>query len=911
MNHKSAMTAERSRPDASRAAASGASTGTDIEALIGRAPMGFFQIDRDLRFVYVNEWIAAAHGVSAADHVGRRQRDVVPQIAAAVEDDLRKVLETGDVVEKQTLLTETAAHPGVKRYYQHTFSAARSPDGRIVGVNCFVCDVDELARAQERLSASEARSQEAQQMARIGLWEWNVLTNEDFWSEELYRLFGESPDTFSPSFDEVLARVVPEERERVRQAGYDAIEKREPFALNYEILCRDGTRRVVHSQGRIKTDDAGRVTGMIGTLHDITEQWWTEARLRASETRLREAQRMSKLGNWERNVVTGEVWWSEEALRIFGLAPDVTDPSGEAIVEAVHAEDRKLLIGSIERLLQHGEDHSIEYRVVRPDGSERIVHDHAKAVRDAAGRIVMLSGTVQDITKRKRIEQALQQSEFKYRTIVDTAHEGIMVVDREHRITYVNRRMAQMLGHAPEEMLGRSNLEFMDDKAREAARRKVSRRLSGMREQYDFGFVHADGSSISTRIAATPISAQDGSYVGSLLMVADVTEPRRLERQLRQAQKMEAVGQLTGGIAHDFNNLLTIVIGNLQLLELSVGQDEALRGQIDAALGAALRGAELTRRLLAFSRRQLLTPKVILVNELVGELAPLLRRTLGEDISIKTRLADDLWLTKVDASQLENALVNLAVNARDAMPGGGALTIETRNVTIGENFAGTNADLPFGDYVLIAVSDNGTGIEKELIPRVFDPFFSTKETGKGSGLGLSMVHGFVKQSRGDVSIYSEVGRGTTVRIYLPRSDSAAKDAAATSVKLSVVPSGTERILLVEDEPGVRQIGASVLRDLGYDVLEAEAADQALGLLQRHGGVDLLFTDIVMPGGMSGAELAREALHLYPKLKVLYTSGYTDNAMLEHGLLDNGNELLTKPYQKHELAQKVRAVLDQT
>src|SRR5690606_18186981 len=361
------------------------------------------------------------------------------------------------------------------------------------------------------------------------------------------------------------------------------------------------------------------------------------------------------------------------------------------------------------------------------------------------------------------------------------------------------RRMAQMLGYAPEEMIGRSNLDLMGDNARQAARRRVSRRLAGLREQYEFSFLHREGTSVWTRIAATPISAQDGGYVGSLLMVADITEPRRLERELRQAQKMEAVGQLTGGIAHDFNNLLTIVIGNLQLLELSVSENETFRGQVDAALGAALRGAELTRRLLAFSRRQLLAPKVLSINDLIGELTPLLKRTLGEDVSITTRLGRDLWLCKVDASQLENALVNLALNARDAMPGGGELTIETHNSTVGDDIGGAAAELRPGEYVLIAVSDNGTGIPKDLLPRVFDPFFSTKETGRGSGLGLSMVHGFVRQSRGDVSIHSEEGQGTTVKIYLPRCDASEQDPDATSGRLTAVPSGTETILLVEDE----------------------------------------------------------------------------------------------------------------
>ncbi len=390
-------------------------------------------------------------------------------------------------------------------------------------------------------------------------------------------------------------------------------------------------------------------------------------------------------------------------------------------------------------------------------------------------------------------------------------------------------------------------------------------------------------------------------------LVAEAEQRERVEEQLRQAQKMEAVGQLTGGIAHDFNNLLAIVTGNLDLM-LRRLRDK--RGDVERfaenALEAANRGAMLTHRLLAFSRQQPLMPEQIDVNKLVGGMSDLIHRSLGEGIEIETVLAGGLWRTHADNNQLENALLNLAVNARDAMPDGGRLTIETANAHIDERYAAEH-QLRLGQYVLIAVTDTGTGMTLGTIGRAFEPFFTTKEPGKGTGLGLSQVYGFVRQSGGHVKIYSEPNQGTTVKIYLPRFFGPAEANAAIAA-VEPVPTGQETILLVEDEERVRKVNAETLRELGYTVLEAEGAATALRLLDGTPGIDLLFTDVVMPD-VNGRKLADEALRRRPELKVLFTTGYTRNAVVHNGVLDPGVNLIPKPFTLQQLAQKVRDVLE--
>jgi signal transduction histidine kinase len=394
-------------------------------------------------------------------------------------------------------------------------------------------------------------------------------------------------------------------------------------------------------------------------------------------------------------------------------------------------------------------------------------------------------------------------------------------------------------------------------------------------------------------------------------VAAEIARRSEAEEALRQAQKMETLGQLTGGVAHDFNNLLQIVTGNLEILERSLPEGSArLRRSAENAMKGAARASVLTQRLLAFSRRQPLDPKPVSLNKLVAGMSELLHRTLGETIEVETVLASGLWNVEADPNQLENALLNLAVNARDAMPDGGKLTIETANTHLDRGYVALNSEVSPGQYVVVCVSDTGSGMDQQTLERVFEPFFTTKDVGKGTGLGLSMVYGFVKQSGGHVKIYSEPGEGTTVKIYLPRLRGALEEKEEETPALIPEGSQAETILVCEDDDDVRAYSVEVLRELGYRVLEAHDGPSALRLLERQDGqVDLLFTDVVLPGGMMGNVLAEKARVVRPGLKVLFTTGYARNAIVHHGRLDPGVELITKPFAYAELAARIRDLLD--
>ncbi len=504
---------------------------------------------------------------------------------------------------------------------------------------------------------------------------------------------------------------------------------------------------------------------------------------------------------------------------------------------------------------------------------------------------------------RKRAENAWKLT----RLAIDKAADRIFWARRNGRLFYVNDSACRSLGYSRKELLTMSIGDIVPDGQAATWPDHWNELKEKGSSTFESRHRAKDGRIFPVEVSHNYLQFDGYEYVCAF--VRDITHRKQTDAQLQQAQKMEAVGQLTSGIAHDFNNLLTIVIGNLQILEEDLQQDERFSDSIKAALEAGLRGADLTRRLLAFSRQQLLVPKVMDINGLVRGIEPLLKRTLGEEIYFNTMLAGDLWLTRVDPSQLENALINLGINARDAMVKSGKLTIETSNVTLDETYTSQEAEVAPGEYVLLRVSDNGTGISKDALPHVFEPFFSTKGPSKGSGLGLSMVYGFVKQSNGHIKIYSEEGYGTNIKIYLPRSQSASEDTKATPIRRARVPKGDETILIVEDEEAVRRVALMILSDLGYRLLEAASGPEALTILDKHEDIDLLFTDVVMPGGMTGAQLAKRARKRNPSLSVLFTSGYSESGIFDHGVLHGSDDILNKPYRKDELAQKVRDVLD--
>jgi PAS domain S-box-containing protein len=611
--------------------------------------------------------------------------------------------------------------------------------------------------------------------------------------------------------------------------------------------------------------------------------------------------------------------WNPGAQRFKGYT--ATEIIGQHFSRFYTEEDRAvgLPAEALQRAVTEGRFEREGWRL-RKDGTRFWAHVVIDPIRDDDGSLIGFAKITRDLTERREAEVALRRSEQQFRLLVEGVTDyAIYLLDAEGHVSSRNAGAQRIKGYRSDEIIGQHFSQFYTDEDRAAGLPVTGLTTAAKvgRWETEGWRVRKDGTRFWAHVIIDAIRDERGQLVGFAKVTRDISERQEAQRALEetrealfQSQKMEAVGQLTGGVAHDFNNLLTIIIGGLETIKRSrLDETARITRALDVALHAAERAAGLTTRLLAFSRRQPLQPIPTDLNLLVRNMTELLHRTLGEDVELEGVLAPRLWPAEVDQNQLEAAILNLAVNARDAMPGGGKLTLETTNTFLDDSYTETDAEVLPGQYVMISVSDSGSGMDKETLGRVFEPFFTTKELGRGTGLGLSMVYGFVKQSGGHVTIYSELGHGTTVRLYLPRllGDAAAQVVADEA--LSPRGNDSEAILVVEDNDDVRSNSVANLSELGYRVLEASNAEAGLALLRANPEVALLFTDVVLPGD-SGRVLADAAVGLRPDLKVLFTTGYSRNALTHHGRLDAGVQLISKPFTFDQLARKVRDVLDQ-
>jgi PAS domain S-box-containing protein len=511
------------------------------------------------------------------------------------------------------------------------------------------------------------------------------------------------------------------------------------------------------------------------------------------------------------------------------------------------------------------------------------------------------------VLARDKAEQALRASEERFRSVFDNSPSAIFLKDREGRFRLVNPQFEKWYGVPAADVIGKTSYDIYP-KAYADMFVGLEREAmaAGETRERELQIPFADGREYTAILTKFPVRGADGQMIGVGTINTDITERKRLEERLRQSQKMQAIGQLAGGVAHEFNNLLMAILGCTELLEEKLQDDKSQRRYAETIKNAALRGGRLAHQLVSYSRKRPLFPKAVDLNELVLGMATMLRPILGETIEFGTEFGEDLWATKADPGGLQDVILNLAINSRDAMPEGGRLTIGTENLCLDEAQFGDDLDLKPGDYVVLVVRDTGCGMGPEVIERAFDPFFTTKDVGEGTGLGLSMVHGFAKQSGGFVRIESEQGQGTTVTFFLPRTGEE-READAPEAGQDV-PKGSETVLVVEDEAEVRMVAARLLADLGYEVVEAQDGEAALAILEGGRAIDLLFTDVIMPSGMSGWRLGKDACRLHPGLKVLFTTGY-GTAAAKGGEIDSDLPVLDKPYRRHELAQAVRKVMD--
>lgn len=596
--------------------------------------------------------------------------------------------------------------------------------------------------------------------------------------------------------------------------------------------------------------------------------------------------------------------WTE--LTGFGVEESI----GRRCFRYVHPEDRRRVVRALNQLIREKKSYCLEeVRYLTRGGDYLWVKVSARLVRDD-GDLVGASGTISNIAERKQVEQALRESEERYRQIVENARDMIITHDLRGNYTSVNRAALELTGYTLEETLAMNFSQALAPEYVEKAGEIVRQKLAGVENDtvYELELVAKDGRRIAVEVNSWLVY-KDGQPVGVQAIGRDITARRLLENQLRQSQKMEAIGRLAGGVAHDFNNILTAIIGYSDLALRRLRPEDPLRRNLSEIRKSGERAAGLTRQLLAFSRQQILLPRVISLNEVVAGIEGMLRRLIGEDVELKAKLDPSLGNVKTDPGQIEQVIMNLAVNARDAMPQGGRLTIKTRNAMLDELYGRERGvELAAGPYVMLAVSDTGMGMDEATRTRAFEPFFTTKPHDKGTGLGLSTVYGIVKQSGGYVWVYSEPGRGATFEIYLPRVDEAAS--APEDVHVSAdAPRGRETILLVEDEEAIRSLTGEILTQAHYEVLVVAGGEEAISLAARHPcGIDLLLTDVVMPG-TSGRELADRLGESQPEMRVLYMSGYTDDAVVRHGMLEPGLSFVQKPFTLDSLLRIVRDVLD--
>lgn len=791
--------------------------------------------------------------------------------------------------------------------------------GRVNGFFGAARDVTPRRNRMDALKESERQLAAAHQVAHLGSWELDFTNNKMVWSDELYRVYGLKREEFKPSFESFLERVHSKDREQVKRLNQKAFRDCQPFSMDHRIVRPDGTVRTLHVRGEFITDEGGKPIKLRGIAQDITER-------RQAEDARREIERSYRgLVEFSPDAV---IVHSENYIRYLNPAgvellgaTSADEIIGKSVLDFIHPDYRRI-VGERIRQTQQGQHAAlIELKFVRLDGRAIEVEAGAIGIDYLGKRGAQV--IIRDITERKRVMMERDAERHMLDALFNQLPVGVLVRNVEGKYSRVNQKVCDILGIGCDDLIGLTVSEAAEivkaakpDGTLLTERElpsSIAVRTGSFSDPIEAVVITPKGQVRQITTTAAPVVLGNGESGGSVAVVVDVTEQHALQEQLRQSQKLESIGVLAGGIAHDFNNLLTAILGNTQLALRKLSPDDPLQNRLIEIEKAGNRAAALTRQLLAFSRRQRLERKTLNLNDTINDIMKMLKRIIGEDVEVSVRQAGSLSPVFADPTQIEQIVVNLAVNARDAMPGGGRLTIETRNVTLDAEYRREHPYAKSGKYVEIVVSDSGTGMDAETRERIFEPFFTTKEAGKGTGLGLSMVFGIVKQHGGMIEVESETGQGTTFRIYLPVDENAVKEEAPEV--LSPIRGGSETILIAEDEEALRGLARSILEDSGYTVLVAKDGAEALEIYKAdRERISLVLLDIVMPR-MGGREAYERITQLDGAVPVLFMTGYSaeivqyefvkQNKFIE----DAGAVLMQKPYSVEALGRKVREVLD--
>ena len=870
---------------------------------------------KDDPIVFVNAAFEALTGYDAAEVVGRNCRflqtaetdaETVARIAAALA---QSGAANADLL--------NARRDGSKFWNRLNITTVADADGRPAFRIATQADVSgeyrnedlgrELNLTRQRLIEAKERLRVAQAVAgAAGAWEWDITSGRLVADARFASLYGLDPITASQGLPASVffATVFAPDRMRLKIAVAGALNGAEVFARDYRVVI-DGEVRWVSARGRTFLDAQENPVRFSGVLADITDQKRVEERLRIAQT-------AGGIGSFEYLSGFGTAEVSDEFCRLLGLQPARSLPI-RTINSVMHPDDPPLISGR-ERETDIGAAFH-EFRIRRADnGEERWLVCRGEYQQAPTGGVSFI-GVLYDITATKRsearlrtlaaaLEERVEVSQQERDRIWNLSRDLLSIGDRTGVYRAINPAWKDLLGYDAADLVGvpMGGLVHPDDKTH--ARDQAAGLLVGEAvADFDCRVLAKDGAYRWINWTAVP----EGDVVYAV--GRDITQRKLLEDQLRQSQKMEAVGQLTGGLAHDFNNMLTGILGGIDMVRRRIGEGRVADADrfLEAAMQSGQRAAALTHRLLAFSRRQSLDSRPLDVETLVGSMKDLLQRTLGEQVRLETAVAKDVWTAVADDNQLESAILNLAINARDAMPRGGRLTIAARNVALSaERLVKSDRAEP-GDYVEIAVSDTGLGMSSDVLSKVFDPFFTTKPLGQGTGLGLSMIYGFVQQSRGHIEIESREGAGTTIRLYLPRHHGDIAEVPADLEDTTHIGAG-ETVLVVEDDPSVRMLVIQVLEELGYRAIETEGGRDATPILQSRRPIDLMISDVGLPG-MNGRQLAEIARESRPNLPILFMTGYAEQAADQAAFLAEGMEIITKPFAIDHLARRIGAILE--
>ena len=906
-----------------------------LQALSENNPLGIVVLDLNGRVKMCNPAFERLFGYKAAEILGA---------------NLDSLLSPAEIAEEAARLTRRAAiGETVRATTQRQRRDGALVDVQIIGVPLVLAgerfgsfamyeDISERRHAEEAKRRAEEKFRSLFENAVEGIFLTTVDGRYISVNPAQAKMFGyASPGEMLASAPDVAQMYAePDFREEFKRM----IEERGVVeGLEYQIRRKDGSALWISENAHAVRDAGGRIVSYEGTVVDISERKRSELERQVTTEIIHSVNATDNLDELLQMIhkALKKVLYAENcfvalyepstAMFHFPFFVDQYDAApppqkvGRSCTAYVYRTGRAMLIpqGTFDKLAEEGEVELVG--TPSPSWLGAPLHTPAATIgvlvvqhyedqnayteRDLEF-LSSVGGQIAFAIERKRADGRIRESEARLRVLVEQLPAVLWTVDKDLRFTSSVGAGLARLGLKPNQIVGKSLLEYFETIDPTfppvAAHRRA---VAG--EPVTF---HVEWKGGSYACHAEPLRDASGQVLGAICMSLDVTDRKNLEEQLRQAQKMEAVGRLAGGIAHDFNNLLMVIQGYADLLAERLSAGDALRRNAEQIQMAGQRATSLTRQLLAFSRKQMLAPSVISVQTVVADMEKILRRLIGEDIQLETSSAADLWMVKADRSQIEQVIMNLAVNARDAMPQGGRLTIETANVELDSSFSRHAVVMAPGKYVMLAVTDSGCGMDAETQAHLFEPFFTTKEKGKGTGLGLATVYGIVKQSGGYVWVYSEPGRGTSFKIYLPRiAEENTRPWKDNRVESKTLPRGSETVLLVEDEEGVRQLAREYLETNGYTVLEAEDGHTALELAGMHAGpIQLLMTDVVMPG-ISGRELAERVAKSRPEMKVLYMSGYTDQAVVHHGILDTGAVLLQKPFTMATLASKLREILE--